>query len=94
MSSSKGDPSNKCGWYKSMCAKLKHENRLWEAAMKMAEGGKANVTLPTIKNEKQKPAKVQLFERYIEEAKVERKRRLDKESKKQQQKKEESADVN
>lgn len=94
MSSSLGNPSNKMGWYRSMCAKMKHEGRMWEAAMKMAEGGKSNIQLPTIKNEKQKPAKVQLFERFMEEAKVERKRRQDKDSKKQQQKKEENADVN
>jgi len=90
MSSSLGNPSNKCSWYRSMMAKLKHQDRLYEAAAKQLEGGKTNVMLPQIKNEKAKPKNVQLFETYIEQAKVERKRRLDKESKKSQQKKEET----
>lgn len=90
MSSSTGDPSKKMGWFRSMSAKIGHENRLWEAAVKQADGGKTNVMLPQVKNEKSKPKNVQLFETYIEQAKIERKRRLDKESSKKQQKKEET----
>jgi hypothetical protein len=94
MSSSKGETSKKLSWAKSMDAKLNHENRLWEAALKQTEGGKTNITLPTVKNEKQKPANVKLFDTYLEEAKVELKRRQEKNNKKQQQKKEEKANGN
>ena len=90
MSSSMCQPSSKLSWVKKMNAKIAHEERLWQAALKVAEGGKVNIELPTIKNEKQKPANVKLFENLLEDAKVERKRRLEKETKKKQQQKEES----
>lgn len=34
MSTSAGNPSNKVGWYKSLCAKTANENRLLELAKK------------------------------------------------------------
>lgn len=91
MSSSKGEPSKKLSWVKSMDAKLRHENRLWEAAVKIAEGGKPNnLVLPTDKGGKQKAENLNKMAQFIEQAKVEKSRRQEREHKKQQQKKEES----
>ena len=86
MSSSKGNPSNKMGWYKSMEAKLNRTDKLKAAAAKVAEGGESKVQLPTVKNEQNKPAAVQLFEQLVAQAKIDRQRRLDKEASKQKQK--------
>jgi len=67
-----------------MNAKIEHDNKLKAAAEKVAEGGTLNVILPavTAKNEKIKPAKVKLFEELLEEAKVTRSRKSEREAKK------------
>lgn len=62
-----------------MEAKLNHQARLQELARKVADGGKVEVQL-----NKENTAK---FATYIEEAKIDRQRRLEKERKRAAQKK-------
>lgn len=90
MSSSNCTPSKKLPWVRSMDAKIAHENKLWESAVRVAEGGKANVPLPTDKGGKQKAENITKFAQFIEQAKIDKVKRQDKEAKKQQKKKEES----
>jgi len=72
-------PSKKLPWVKSMNAKIDHQNRLQELARKVADGGKVEVPL----NNKNKAQ----FALYIEDAKIERQRRIERERKKAAQKK-------
>ncbi len=62
-----------------MNAKIDHQNRLQELARKVADGGKVEVKL-----NKDNTAK---FASYIEDAKVERQRRIERERKKAASKK-------
>lgn len=71
MSSSTGSPSNKCGWYRSMTAKLNHENKLFEEALRLAENPKYQ---PKVKLSQKKKAKDK-FEVMLSEAKEEINRR-------------------
>lgn len=73
--------SKKVPWAKKMNAILDHEKKLWDAAMKMADGQKVDVTLPKDKGGVQKPKNIQLFAGMIEDAKVERQRRIERERK-------------
>lgn len=88
MSSSTGSPSRKIGWFKSMCAKIDHELVLREAAMRIADGGKASPNLPKDKGGFHKPKNLIRYGQLIEDAKHERQRRLEKERKQQSKKKE------
>lgn len=91
MSSSRVEPSKKLSWVKSMDAKLAREKRLQEAAVKIVDGGKPNnLVLPEDKGGKQKPKALLQLAAFIEQAKIDKERRKDREAKKQQQKKEES----
>ncbi len=72
-------PSKKLKWVKQMDAKINHQNRLQELARKVADGGKVEVPL----NNKNKTQ----FALYIEDAKIERQKRLERERKKAAQKK-------
>lgn len=72
-------PSKKLSWVKSMNAKLDHQARLQELARKVTDGGKVEVPL----NNKNKAQ----FALYIEDAKIERQCRIERERKKAAQKK-------
>jgi hypothetical protein len=80
--------ANSIGWWKKMKAKLKHENRIWQSALKNAETGskQAPSFLPKDKGGKQKKKSVALFENMCEDAKVEVSKRRNKQ--KQLEKKE------
>lgn len=86
MSSSNCTPSKKLPWVKKMDAKIAHENRMYEAAERVANGGKVNVTLP--KGEKK--ANNLKFADMIEQAKIDKVKRQERDAKKAKQKKEES----
>jgi len=78
--------SKKIGWYRSMLGKLAHEEKMWTAAMKIAGGGKPDIKLPVDKGGYQKRKNVIKFGLYIEDAKLERQRRLEKERKQKSKK--------
>lgn len=91
MSSSRVEPSKKLSWVKSMDAKLAREKRLQEAAVKIVDGGKPNnLILPTDKGGKEKPKALLQLAAFIEQAKIDKQRRQERDRQKQQQKKEES----
>lgn len=70
-----------------MLGKLKYETQVELAAAKIAEGQKVEFKLPKAKNSPtakhpgKRPAKVLAFENAIEEAKLERKRRAERDKK-------------
>ncbi len=71
--------SKKLSWAKSMDAQIAHEQYLYELAKKAADG--ANITVPMNKSNKAK------FTNLIEDAKVERLKRMDRDRKKAASKK-------
>ena len=91
MSSSRCEPSKKLNWVKSMDAKIAHENRLREAAVRIVDGNtKITVVLPQDKGGKDKPKNLILLGQLIEQAKIDKVKRAERDRQKQQQKKEES----
>lgn len=79
MSTSCGTPSNKIKWYRSMCDKLKYEERLQELATKSVTST-YQVTTPMSKKNHKK------FEQFVNQAKI------DKEKHQRKNKKEKSHD--
>lgn len=90
MSSSRGEPSKKLPWLKKMDAQIAHENKLREAATRQIEGHKTTVVLPADKGGKVKAENLNKFAQFLEQAKIDKSRKQDRERNKQQQKKEES----
>lgn len=73
--------SKKIRWYKQMIDKIAYEEKLWDAACKMADGQQPNIKLPKDKGGCHKPKNLLLFQGMIEDAKWERQKRLDKKRK-------------
>lgn len=82
--------SRKVKWYRSMCDKIDHENKLKELAGKVADGAKLDVKLPKDKGGYHKPRKVTLFKEFVEEAKFERQKRNERDRKHNKGRKENS----
>jgi hypothetical protein len=81
MSSSLGNPSNKDKWFKSLCAKFKHQERLKNLATKVAEGGKIDLQLPEDKGGVDKDKRIGTFANYLEQAKLEKSKRQERDRK-------------
>jgi hypothetical protein len=78
---------NHLSWVKSLNAKLAYEARLMDLAMKVAENQKPDTSsFPKDKGGVHKPRTIEKFKVLIEEAKVEKQKRLERERKKKQNK--------
>jgi len=75
--------SKKISWYRSMCDKIDNENKLWDMALKVADGGRVDPSLRKEKGGKGKnrPKKNREWEELVAEAKIEKQKRLEKERK-------------